>query len=169
MLWEDERVVYDNQTVPQEALGGRRVRLQTGRGVGGGGIVNAMVWYSGFPADYARWEEDGAVGWGWGWDTISSQIRAVEDHELGASGDHGSGGPMPVTVPRHLHPAAAAFVEAGVSCGIPLSRDLNGEGREGIGPLPVAVRDGERYSVVDGYLRPASVRDNLFGCPRSEG
>lgn len=159
-LWGDKRVVYDDRTVPQESLGGREVPLQTGRGLGGGGIVNAMAWYQGFPVDYDAWAADGANGWGW--DTVGPQLRAVEDHELGDSAHHGAGGPMAVTSPRHLHPAAAAFVEAGVSRDIPLSRDLNGEIREGIGHLPVAVRDGERHSVVDGYLRPAAIRENLF-------
>lgn len=158
-LWADERVVYADLTVPQQALGGRRVPLSSGRGLGGGSTVNAMAWYQGFPADYDGWAASGATGWGW--ETIAPLLRAAEDHELGAGAHHGAGGPMSVSTPRHLHAAAAAFVQAAVAAGIEPSHDLNGERREGVGNLPVSMRDGARSSVVEGYLRPASTRPNL--------
>ena len=45
--------------------------------------------------------------------------------------------------------------------GIPRAADLNGADNEGAGLTPVSIRRGRRFSVVDGYLRPALHRPNL--------
>ena len=45
--------------------------------------------------------------------------------------------------------------------GIPRARDLNAGDNEGAGLTPVSIRRGRRYSVADGYLRPAMRRPNL--------
>ncbi len=41
------------------------VVYRRGRGLGGSSTVNAMVAIPGHPADYDRWVELGAAGWGW--------------------------------------------------------------------------------------------------------
>ncbi len=69
---------------------------------------------------------------------------------------------MSVAAPRHLHPITAAFVAAGVQHGLAVSDDLNGAVREGVGLAASNIRDGRRWSVVEGYLRPAMGRENLL-------
>lgn len=150
---------YDNVTTPQEALGGRRIPLATGRGLGGGSAINAMGWFHGHPADYDGWRDSGASGWGWS--DILPFIRRSEHHELGSSQFHGAGGPMVITSPRDIHPLSTAFIAAGVEQGIKVNDDLNGADRAGIGLAQSNIRDGARHSVVDGYLRPALSRENL--------
>ena len=151
--------VYEDLTPPQDGLGGRRIALHTGRGLGGGSSINALGWFHGSPSDYDGWSEDGAPGWGW--EQVLPHLRASEDHELGASTWHGATGPMSVTGPRHLHPLAVAFVAAGEHRGLAVTDDLNGDVREGVGLAQSNTRDGRRWSVVDGYLGPAGERENL--------
>ncbi len=146
-------------TVPQQELGGRQVPLVTGRGLGGGSAINAMWWFHGQPGDYDDWAASGATGWGWR--DVQPYLRRIEDHELGAGQFHGAGGPMAVSGPRHLHPLSLAFVEAGAELGWPVSDDLNGAQRVGVGLPSSNTRDGARHSVVDGYLAGALSRDNL--------
>ena len=146
-------------TVPQEAVGGRVVPLVTGRVLGGGSSVNAMLWFQGHPQDYDGWAAGGAAGWDAA--AMRSAFARVEDHELGAAGGHGSLGPMPVTGPRHLHPLALPFLRAGVEQGWALSEDLSGTRRTGVALTSSNIRDGRRHSVVDGYLSPVSHRPNL--------
>ncbi len=157
---EKQPSVYEDLTPPQAGLGGRRLAIHTGRGLGGGSSVNAMGWFSGMPVDYDGWREQGAAGWGWS--AVLPYLRRSEDHELGASQWHGAAGPMSVVAPRHLHPITSAFVAAGAADGLDVSDDLNGAVREGVGLAPSNIRDGRRWSVVDGYLRPAMMRDNLL-------
>lgn len=150
---------WPSPTVPQAAVSGRVVPLVTGLGLGGGSSINAMGWFHGQPDDYARWEAAGASGWGA--DAMQALLRRIEDHELGATATHGSGGPMPVTGPRHLHPLALPFLRAGLELGWPLSEDLSGSQRTGISLVHSNIRDGRRHSVVDGYLVGALDRPNL--------
>jgi choline dehydrogenase len=150
---------YPNLTIPQEALGGRRIALTTGRGLGGGSTINAMGWFQGYPEDFDGWRDGGATGWGWS-ETLP-YLRRSEQHELGPNPVHGAGGPMSITLPRYLHPLTTTFLEAATSVGWPLNEDLNGAVRDGIGLAQSNIRDGERHSVVDGYLRPALGREHL--------
>lgn len=151
--------VWPTPTAPQRTAGGRVVPLVTGRGLGGGSSMNAMGWFHGQPGDYDGWAAAGADGWSWA--DVRPYFRRIEDHELGASEFHGAAGPMTISSPRHVHPVAVAFLEAGREMGWPPSDDLNGAQRTGVSLASNNIRDGARHSVVDGYLRPALDRPNL--------
>ena len=128
-LWQGESS-WPSPTQPQRAAGGRVVSLLTGTGLGGGSSINAMGWFHGQPADYERWVAAGATGWGW--HDVLPVLRRIEDHELGESEYHGSGGPIAVGAPSHLHPLALAFTEAGLELGWPLSDDFNAQTRSSV-------------------------------------
>ncbi|MFN7951439.1 MAG: GMC family oxidoreductase [bacterium] len=58
----NERLMWDRFTPPQPGLGGHRVFVGTGRGMGGSGSINAMVYTRGAAHDYDSW---GVPGWAW--------------------------------------------------------------------------------------------------------
>ena len=62
---------------------------------------------------------------------------------------------------RSPSPLTRDFLDAAAAAGIPRVADLNGADIEGAGLTPVSIRRGRRFSVVDGYLRPALHRPNL--------
>jgi choline dehydrogenase len=68
---------------------------------------------------------------------------------------------MHVTLPEDPNPLATAFIEAGRSAGLPVLEDINGPAMLGVGYFNLTVKDGRRFSVADGYLRPAMSRSNL--------
>ena len=151
--------VYAEATVAQVAVGGRAIPLPTGRGLGGGSAVNTLTWFQGHPDDYDGWAVAGAEGWSW--DDMLPVARRAEHHILGDGPFHGAGGPMTVDFARDLHPSSLAFIEAGEQAGWTVSRDLNGGERAGFGVAQSNIRDGERHSVVDGYLNPVRGWPNL--------
>ena len=51
--------------VPQLQLYSRTVPIPQGKVVGGGSVLNKMVFNRGSIGDYERWEELGAEGWDW--------------------------------------------------------------------------------------------------------
>jgi choline dehydrogenase len=156
---------WPDLTAAQSALDGRQVYLAQGRGLGGGSSMNAMAWFHGHPTDFDAWAKLGAGGWAWA--DVAPTFGALENHELGPDEWHGVGGPMTVTQPRDVSSMPLSFLAAGEELGLGLTRDFNGERREGVGLFSNNVRDGVRHSVVDGYLVPAAGRGNLLirtGC-----
>ena len=150
---------WGDLSTPQDALAGRRVSVLAGRALGGGSAVNGMQWFRGHPLDYDGWEARGASGWGWA--SVSPVFRGIEHFDLGPDQHHGAGGPMVIGGVRDMSPVSQAFVAAGTERGLPVNWDFNGADLDGIGPVQSNIRDGARFSVVDGYLGPAAHRENL--------
>jgi choline dehydrogenase-like flavoprotein len=51
--------------VPQAGLNSRVVPIPQGKVVGGGSVLNKMIFNRGSIGDYERWEELGTKGWDW--------------------------------------------------------------------------------------------------------
>ncbi|AHH97491.1 hypothetical protein KALB_4127 [Kutzneria albida DSM 43870] len=150
---------WGDLTTPQSALGGRRIGLAQGRGLGGGSSMNMMAWFHGRPEDYDAWLTQGATGWAW--DDVRPVLRDIEDNDRGGDDRHGTGGPMAISSVRDAGALPLTFVAGGVEHGLPLVEDFNGAFDEGVGLAQSNTRDGRRHSVVHGYLKPARSRENL--------
>jgi choline dehydrogenase len=133
-------------TVPQAALDGRELVYPLGRMLGGSASMNAMIVARGHRADYDEWE---AVAPGWGWSDVEPYYA------------RSALGPFPLAEQREPSPLTHAFVTAAQRAGIPFRPDLNEPDNEGVGIVRVSQRHGARFSVLDGYLRPAMRRPNL--------
>ncbi|NMO54637.1 glucose-methanol-choline oxidoreductase [Actinoplanes sp. TBRC 11911] len=150
---------WSDVTVPQRELGNRQVPISAGRTLGGGGSINFMAWFRGHRLDYDGWAAQGMRGWAWR-DVLPRFLRS-EDHELGASPLHHTGGPIAVTAPKDVKPMSLAFIAACVEAGLPVNWDFNGAELDGVGPLYSNVRAGQRNSAARGYLHPVMDRPNL--------
>ena len=131
---------YD--TVPQGALDGRRIVFPRGKVLGGSASINAMMAIRGHRADHDAWPA------GWTWDDVAGAYRR-------------SDAPFPRAAPRSPSPLTRDFLDSAAAAGIPRVADLNRADNEGAGLTPISIRRGRRFSVVDGYLRPALRRPNL--------
>lgn len=130
-----------------------------GRGLGGSSAINGMIWSRGQRSDYDAWGASGATGWDW--TVMSKAFAAVEDHQLGAGGGRGVGGPVTVSPGMFRYPVAEAAIAAGMEMGLPRRDDLNGEDIEGIGYYAHNIRRGRRVSSANAFLEPALKRSNL--------
>ena len=130
------------RTAPQEHLDGREVYFPLGKTLGGSSAINAMMVLRGHRADQDAWPA------GWGWDVVEPYYDAAE-------------GRFPRAAARDRSPLTVAFVESAVAEGLRRRDDLNEPDNEGVGLVPVSQRRGRRFSVADGYLRPAWRRPNL--------
>jgi len=130
-----------------------------GKTVGGSSSVNGMAYVRGHPQDYDSWETLGARGWGW--DNMRVALAAIENHELGADGIRGAGGPMHISVFPGRHPVSDAMIQAGGAMGLPMRDDLNRPEQDGIGYVPRTIKDGRRVSTATSFLRPVLNRPNL--------
>lgn len=148
------------ETVPQPHLDGRRIPVPRGRGLGGSGLINGMVYFRGHPSDYDAWARAGASGWSY--KEVLPYFRKTENNENFVQSEfHGTGGPINVRTVTHPNPLNFAFLEALASLGFPSRDDLTGADTEGAALRQVTVRRGRRDSTAHALLGPALARPNL--------
>ena len=133
-------------TVPQPELDGRELVYPLGRMLGGSASMNAMIVARGNRLDYEQWS---AVAPGWSWEDVEPYYAKS------------ARGPFVMVDQRDRSPLSDAFVDAARAVGVPARADLNDPDNDGVGVVRVSQRRGRRFSVLDGYLRPAMRRPNL--------
>jgi choline dehydrogenase len=164
-------------TVPQTQLDGNPRAVPCGRGVGGGSIINGMLWNRGEQVDFDSWEELGNAGWGWRdllpyfrkTETFTPRAYASEDLLHGGQIDswnprvHGFEGPVQVSYPQYLWPQSWAWFEALETLGVTKANDPN-DGLESGGyflPLNIHPTNQTRSDARRTYWDPVANRTNL--------
>ena len=130
-----------------------------GKMLGGSSSINGMIYVRGQPDDYSNWEAKGATGWGW--PTMKAAFKAIEDHELGGNEFRGVGGPVHISTGKFRYPVAEALIKAGEQLGLPRKEDLNTEDQDGVGYYAHTIKNGQRVSAAQAFLKPARHRQNL--------
>ena len=159
LVFGHRRYDWGYQTVPQDALGGRRVRYARGRGLGGSSIMNGMVYTRGAAAGYDAWAASGLGGWGY--EDLLPYFRKSEGSWRGASRHHGARGPLKTSLSANFNTIDQTFLQACRQAGYGLCDDFNGASSLGAGRIDVTVHRGRRMSAAAAYLRPAMGRANL--------
>ena len=157
---DNPRTDWRFRTAPEPGLNGRSLLYPRGRLLGGCSSINGMLYLRGQAADYDGWRQMGNSGWGW--DDVLPYFLKSEDYHGGAiPGQHGAGGGMRIEEQRLRWDILDAWKDAAVAAGIPETEDFNLGDNFGVGYFKVNQRNGFRWSVVRGFLRPAMSRPNL--------
>ncbi|QEC48429.1 hypothetical protein FSW04_13195 [Baekduia soli] len=141
---------HDWQYHGEPLAGGRRIRLDRGRLVGGSSMINGCIAVRGKPSDFADWEAAGATGWGW--DVVQPIFARVEDE---------------LSVKRYERPRwqpfQAAFVDAFVELGFREVADMNAPDAwdDATGAWPQNRRNEIRQGSLVTYVRQARRRANV--------
>ncbi|KAH6842438.1 GMC oxidoreductase-domain-containing protein [Chaetomium sp. MPI-CAGE-AT-0009] len=129
-------------STPQTALNGRSFNVPAGKVVGGGSVVNAMVFVRPQKEELRDWATLGAKGWDW--DGLlpyykKSENSTAPDPEFARRANfsyvdevHGHSGPVQVSFPNFYYPASGNWLEAAVSSGIRVSGDPNDGNARGV-------------------------------------
>ena len=161
-----EKYMWFYHSTAQSQLGGRQPVVPTGRVIGGGSSVNAMVYIRGQAGDYAPWEA--ATGDpGWNWPALMPRFRAMEGNERFNDALHGVDGPLSVSDPRQICELSRAYVQAAQGAGLAFTSDFNGPRQAGTGFFQLTIRNGRRVSAADAFLHPAMATGRievLTGC-----
>ncbi|GFR06749.1 glucose dehydrogenase [Trichonephila clavata] len=153
------------RTVPQRHTGSalidRRVILPSGRTLGGGSTVNALIMSRGNRKNYDEWAELGALGWSY--DDVFQYFIKLEDNRdpvFAMNGWHGIGGPITVERQNYQPKVKAAIVDSASELGYKFV-DANGPTQHGFYDFQATLRKGRRCSTAKGYLVPSENRTNL--------
>jgi choline dehydrogenase-like flavoprotein len=147
------------KTEAEPGLNGRRLNYPRGKVVGGSSAINAMVYMRGQAGDYDHWRQLGLPGWSW--DDVLPYFKKHEDHFLGDSEHHATGGEWRIEHPRTRWDIIDVWREAAAQYGIPPSDDFNTGDNEGTCYFHVNQKRGRRWSAARGFLKPVLNRKNL--------
>ena len=108
----NERLMFDRFSTPQSGCDDRRLFMGSGKGMGGSGSINAMVYTRGGRLDYEQWPS------GWRWDDVQADFTALETRLR----------------PRRRNPTVwtEACIAAWEEAGFHRSEDLNNGDLEGM-------------------------------------
>lgn len=153
----DYNWAYESE--PDDETRGRRIPIPSGRGLGGSGLINGMVYVRGQAEDYDGWAAKGADGWAW--DDVEPWFRRQEDYDGPVAGPgRGHGGPLHLTQVGERFPIADAFLRAAVEDGGRINEDYNLH-QDGYGYYQVNQYRGKRWSPYEAWLKEARKRPNL--------
>ena len=147
------------RTQSEPGLNSRSIAYPRGRVLGGSSAINAMICMRGQAADYDGWRALGLPGWGWS--DVLPAFKRLEDHFLGSTEYHGTGGGLRVEAPRIAWPVLDAVRRAAVELGLRAIDDFNCGDNEGVSYFHVNQKRGRRWSAARGFLKPALARGNL--------
>lgn len=138
----NDALVWDRFSVWNERWGGRRIFVGSGRGLGGSGAINAMVYTRGAAQDYDEWPSS------WRWDRIAPDFEALE----GRLRPHR----------RAETEFTRTCIEAAERAGFRAKEDLNDGDLSGVLGYEWMNYEGEeRRSSYAAFLAPAKDRPNL--------
>ena len=147
------------RTEAEPGLNGRSLAYPRGKVIGGCSAINAMISMRGQAADYDHWRQLGLSGWAYS--DVLPVFRGLEDHFLGESEHHGTGGGWRIEAPRLSWAVLDAVGDAAEEMGIRRIPDFNTGDNEGISYFHVNQKRGRRWSAARGFLKPALNRPNL--------
>ena len=147
-------------TEPEAGTANRALEFPRGRVLGGSSSINGMLWVRGNRADFDRWAQMGALGWGY--DDVLAYFRNIESYQPGDPELRGKTGPLRVEDYRTTLPITNRFVEAAQQSGIPFNPDLSGAApAEGVGYSQMSRSGRFRQSTAQSFLKRAGQRRNL--------
>jgi choline dehydrogenase len=163
VLWPSNfgtEVDWAYRTMPQVRAAGRIIDWPMGKVIGGSSSINAMIWVWGAAADFDQWAYAGCQGWDYG--HLESVFQSIETcARTSLNSDRGTKGPMHVEPVTDPNPLSAGFFKACEELGHQVLEDVGAPVQDGAGYMDFNTKDGQRFSVVHGYLLPALERPNL--------
>ena len=139
----NDALMYERFSVPQAGCWRRPLFMGSGRGMGGSGSINAMVYLRGSAADFRAWDSPL-----WSWSAVEPDFRAIER----------------VLDVHRRDPTefTEAAIEAAVTAGFHRQHDLNdGELLGGLGYEWMNYAGDQRRNAYVGFVQPHLARPNL--------
>ncbi|KAG5879957.1 hypothetical protein JTB14_024550 [Gonioctena quinquepunctata] len=135
-----------------------------GKGIGGTGILNAMIYIRGSRKDFDSWCGMGNPGWCYE-DVLpyflkSENFQPTDPEAPIDSKYHSTGGPLRVEHPMPRTAHTKLFFDANKEMGFNIS-DVNGERLEGVMPFQITTKFGRRQNGAIAFLVPVLKRKNL--------
>lgn len=158
-LFKNKKYGWGYETQPEPNLKGRLINWPRGKTLGGSSSINGMVYIRGQAEDYEAWKNSGNNGWGYR--DLMKHFISLENNQDHEDQYHGNFGPLWVETYKSSLEASTVFMNACAESGLKKNNDFNGDNQEGFGTYQVNIKNGQRYSASDAFLKPILNRSNL--------
>nr|CAH7736971.1 unnamed protein product [Callosobruchus chinensis] len=141
-------------------LNNKTAQFGHGKVLGGGSVINFMIFNRGNKMDYDTWEAMGNSGWSY--KDVLPYFLKLEDANVAVndSGYRSKGGPLGVSDISFRTKLTDVFVDAAQEAGFPYV-DYNGKEQIGVSYIQATLRNGLRSEAENSYLRPVRHKRNL--------
>ncbi|KAH7371225.1 hypothetical protein BKA66DRAFT_444182 [Pyrenochaeta sp. MPI-SDFR-AT-0127] len=157
---------------PEPELAGRTWNTRVAQVLGGGSIVNGMVYDRGSAADYDAWEELGNDGWGWkglypffrkGTEFVPPPGDTAKEFGISWDPEAYGHGPLKLGISDFQYPDIKDYFKAFKGAGAHMARDGNNGEAYGASWYPNTMNPvtGERSHARNSYYDTVSTRSNL--------
>jgi len=158
-LFKNKKYGWGYETEPEKNLNNRTINWPRGKTLGGSSSINGMVYIRGQAKDYEEWEKAGNNGWSYR--DLMKYFVALENNQNHEDQYHGNFGSLWVETYQPILEASRSFLNACKEYGLTKNNDFNGETQEGYGQYQVNIKNGQRFSASDAFLKPVLDRPNL--------
>ena len=158
-LFKHKKYGWCYETEPERNLNNRTINWPRGKTLGGSSSINGMLYIRGQAEDYQVWKEAGNDGWGYR--DLMKYFLSLENNQNYEDQYHGNFGPLWVETYQPILDASKKFLNACDEYGLKRNNDFNGEDQEGFGRYQVNIKNGNRFSAADAFLKPILKRPNL--------
>ncbi|KAH7112096.1 hypothetical protein B0J11DRAFT_619700 [Dendryphion nanum] len=157
---------------PEPALANKTWNVRVAEVLGGGSVVNGMVYDRGAAADYDAWEALGNKGWGWkgiypyfkkGTKYIPAPPKTVKDFNITWDPKAYGDGPLKIGIPDFQYPDIKDYFAAFKGAGAHMALDGNNGEAYGASWYPTTFNPltGERSHARNSYHDPITSRPNF--------
>ncbi|KAK6431489.1 hypothetical protein LTR95_012350 [Oleoguttula sp. CCFEE 5521] len=166
---------WNLSTVAQTFLDGNARSVPSGRALGGGTLLNGMLWSRGGREDYEDWVRLGNPGWGWDdmlpyfmkseTFTPMRDARTAEEYSVREDRSvHGYAGPVNVSYPNYQWNSSTSLFSGLAELGIPIAYDPNAGDVAGASFLPFDLDPvtQTRHTARRAYYDSVANRPNLW-------
>ena len=156
-----EKHLWRLEAQPDPGVGNRKLFFPRGKQLGGTSAINGMFWVRGNPREFDRWRDLGNIGWSY--QDVLPYFKRMETYAkfTGEASSRGDRGPLHIAEYSPRDPLTDAFLKACSQAGIPENQDYNDGSYTGAGLMQLSTRHGLRWSVREGYIKPAMRKSGL--------
>ncbi|XP_068621968.1 glucose dehydrogenase [FAD, quinone]-like isoform X2 [Battus philenor] len=143
----------------------RKCYWPRGKVLGGTSSINGMFYIRGNKQDYDDWSTSSAD---WNYESALKYFKKSENLHLLNDKDsidmkyHGIGGYLNVEHDGDVHPLEQVLINANEEVGSQFIKDFNGPTQIGVGRAFTAIKNGQRQSTSNAFLKPIKDRPNLL-------
>jgi choline dehydrogenase len=139
-LLNNKKITKISKTIPQPNLDFRSIDIPRASVIGGGSMINGMIYMQGYKSDFDNWETLGCEGWGW--DGVKQYFNKFQHKDNNTEIKNKS--PVIISQASTDNKIVHAFIDAGKELGYQNQANYGAPTSRGVGMHELTISNGQR-------------------------